>query len=92
MISKLIRTGCGIGFLRYRNDPAFSYYRLKNPAYSYNCIVAEPAHVFSEPERYLIYLMNKYIVLGDGVRIMTDTLMNIIREFSPGDYMPEELQ
>ena len=48
--------------------------------------------MFSEPERYLIYLMNKYIVLGDGVRIMTDTLMNIVREFSPGDYMPEELQ
>ncbi len=92
MINKLIRTGCGIGFLRYRNDPALSYYRLKKPAYSYNCVVAEPAHVFGEPERYLIYLMNKYIVLGDGVRIMTDTLMNIIREFSPGDYMPEELQ
>ena len=49
-------------------------------------------NVFSGPERYLIYLMNKYIVLGDGVRIMTDTLMNIVREFSPGDYMPEELQ
>ena len=59
---------------------------------SYNCVVAEPAHVFGEPERYLIYLMNKYIVLSEGVRIRTDTLLNIIREFSPGDYLPEEPQ
>ncbi len=92
MINKLIRTGVGIGFIRYRNDPAFSYYRLKNPAYSYNCVIAQPTHVFSGQERYLIYLMNKYIVLSEGVRIRTDTLLNIIREFSPGDYLPEEPQ
>ncbi len=92
MLTMLIRTGCGIGFLRYRNDPSFSYYRLKNPPYSYNAVIARPAHVFSEPERFLIYLFSKHQVTLGGVRIRNDTLMDIIREFSPGEYLPEDIQ
>ena len=92
MLTMLIRTGCGIGFLRYRNDPSFSYYRLKNPPYSYNAVIARPTHVFSEPERFLIYLFSKHQVTMGGVRVRTDALMDIIREFSPGDHLPEELQ
>lgn len=91
MLSMLIRTGCGIGFLRYRNDPALSYYRLKNPPYSYNAVVAEPAHVLSEPERYLTYLFYQHQVTLGGVRVRTDTLMDIIREFAPGSHLPEDL-
>ena len=92
MLTMLIRTGCGIGFLRYRNDPDFSYYRLKNPPYSYNGVIAKPTHVLSEPERYLVYLFYKHQVTLGGVRMRTDALLDIIREFSPGDYLPEDMQ
>ena len=92
MIKKLIRTGCGIGFLRYSSDPAFCYYRLKTPPYSFNSVIAAPGHVFSEPERYMIYLINKYMVHENAVLIKTDALMSIIREFSPEDYQAEVIQ
>ena len=91
MLTMLIRTGCGIGFLRYRQDPSLCYYRLKNPPYSYNVVIARPTHVLSEPERYLVYLIHKHQITMGGVRVRTDALLDIIREFSPGDYLPEEM-
>ncbi len=89
MLTMLIRKGCGIGFLRYRNDPTLSYYRLKNPPYSYNAVIAKPSHVFSQPERFMIYLLNKQPQSIGGIRIETADLIEIIREFSPEDPLSE---
>ena len=91
MHATLIRTGTGIGFLRYSEDTAFSFYRLKNPPYSYNGVVAMPTHVFSEPERYLIYLINKHNMLEHNVRINSDMIQDIIREFGDMEYLGEQL-
>ncbi|MBQ8092540.1 MAG: LysR family transcriptional regulator [Clostridia bacterium] len=91
MLAMLIRTGCGIGFLRYRDDPDFAFYRLINPPYSYNVFIAKPMHVFSEPERYLIYLFTRHQKTVGGISVRTDALLDIIREFGSGDYPPEEM-
>ena len=90
MLTMLIRTGVGIGFLRYREDPELAYYRLKNPAFSFVAFLARPTHVFSEPERYLIYLLNKHQNPMGGIRIKTALLLDILREFGSADPQPEE--
>ena len=91
MQATLIRTGVGIGFLRYREDPSLAFYRLKKPAFSYVAFVANPTHIFSEPERYLIYLLNKHQAPTGGIRVKTDLLMDIMHEFGAGDPQPEEM-
>ena len=91
MLTTLIRKGCGIGFLRYTDDPTLSFYRLKNPPYTYNAVIAREDHEFTEPERYMIYLVNKHHFIKSSARINTELLQAINSEFSPGDLYPEDI-
>lgn len=56
----MIRSGVGIGMLPayyMRPNHEIVYYRLYKPAHMTCCILARTGYHFTEPERYLIYLL-----------------------------------
>lgn len=92
----LVRSGTHVAFL-----PAFyvhpnkeiAYFRLHTSARLMLAFLTRAGHVFSEPERYLIYLWVKCNLEGDGRTILwNDLLRGPMREFDPLVTARQELE
>ena len=86
MNKSLIQQGYGIGFMNYEPVNGIRYLRLKDPVYSYVYIVSAKQHTFSEPERYMIYLMSRQQTLYEIEKIDSEPLDTIYNEFLGVDY------
>lgn len=83
----LVRSGTRVAFL-----PAFyvhpneeiAYFRLKTAVRLTLAFITRTGHVFSEPERYLLYLWVKYHLQEGGRTILwNDLLRGPMKEFDP---------
>lgn len=83
MQRELIRSGCGLGFFRYDPHSDLPQLRLEQPAYSNISIVALETHIFTEEEKYLIFLLYRQLTKTYGEFPVKGEITEIIKELSP---------
>lgn len=92
LVYRIICTGAGVGLIPWylaAGDREVVYFRLKEPAYLTGGLVARKDHVFTEAERYFIYLRVKQYDRETGSNLKnfcwTEEIREIVKEFDP-DY------
>jgi len=85
-VEAMIRSGAGVGFLPAsygRSGEEMAYFRLRHPVYLESGVLYRKNHVFSEAERYLIFLQMKNNVRNPNYEILWENpyLREITKEF-----------